>query len=192
MRRLGAALLAGAVVGLLAHAAPVRPAAAPQPDVLRLLAAFDEAPDPEALRTALGPGAGTALADLAGDAAADPGVRLRATRALADFPAPEVHAALVAQLEALRDTAGGYAAVLLRATLEALGEVGSADDVARITPLLQHPLRDLRAAAALALRAIGSTLALDALFEQQAVETSPQVRTAIQEALRALLSGPGA
>jgi len=130
----------------------------------------------------------------------DIGIRLRAIRALAQYPSDDAHSALLLVLES-PDLQGNLAPeevfVLQRATLEALAELGDPDDVAVITEFLMtddaNPAncdrRDIRAAAAHALRVLGSTTAQTPLRARLAVEICPQVEFAINEALRELLGG---
>jgi hypothetical protein len=206
-RRLGHAALAAALLlplaqepGAAARVREPRAAAAPLPTADELLTAIDFVPSRADLDRVMGPTTLPQLVAWALDADRPLGIRLRAVRALALYPddpaADQAHAAL---LQLLDDPppAGeqpGADFVLRRAALESLAEVGTPDDVAVITPFLRWGVddlpdtgRDLRAAAAHALRVLGSTLAVPPLRARQRDETEPQVQFAITEALRALL-----
>jgi len=162
---------------------------APPPTVEELLSAIDFVPARSDLDPVMGSTPTQELIALANSA--DEGVRVRAIRALAQYPAPETRDALVALIQDPK-ASGGLRVVLRRAALEALAEIGTPDDVEIITPYLEvtnAPERDLRAAAAHALRVLGSTAAVPALRAQQRIEEEPQVLFAITEALRKLLGG---
>ena len=123
-------------------------------------------------------------------------IRLRAIRALAHYPSDEAHSALLLVLDdpevaGTLDLSDGEMLVVRKACLEALGELGDPDDVAVITAYLVEQdvdcaKRDIRAAAAHALRVLGATTANAALAAQAEVETCAQVEFAIAEARRAL------
>ena len=70
---------------------------------------------------------------------------------------------------------------------ESLGIVGQPEDVAVVVPLLdKEESRDVRAAAAYALRDIGSSAATGPLRVRLAKEKTEQVKFAISDALRVL------
>lgn len=163
-----------------------------------LLSARDHVPSRTELDATMG---ATPLQALVARALSEPDVRIRvrAIRALAHYPSDEAHSALLLVLD--DPEVGGSvelesAAILVlrRACLEALGELGDPDDVAVITEYLTTEdvdcsQRDIRAAAANALRVLGSTTAEAPLRAQQATENCAQVDFAITEALRELLGG---
>lgn len=135
------------------------------------------------------------LIQLARDPGGDPGVRIRAYRALGLYDAgpaaTEANQALTEDLVALATAAPGTDQLYLRAAIEAMGEIGGPADVTKITPFLNfEPSRDIRAATADALRNIGCqcAAATDPLHARLApgVEPSQQVVLAIQRALREL------
>lgn len=195
MRRLGTA---GVLALALALPARGEVALLTQP-ILDTLTTIDALPSTEQLDTAHGSRA-AALANLTlialGEGAAvDPGVQVRAVRVLAPYcgpppcePASPAHVTLVtiATTPRYRDARAGSDLVILRAALEALGQQRVTDDAPLVIPLLEHPSRDIRAAAALALRDLGSLLALAPLRARYLQEQVPQVRLAISAALRAL------
>ena len=165
-----------------------------------LLTARDHLPTRAELDDTMG---ATPLQALVDRALSEPDVRIRvrALRALAHYPSDQAHSALLIVLDdpevaGTHDLDAAQMLVIRRACLEALGELGDPDDVAVITEYLTEEdtngvcsHRDIRAAAAHALRVLGSTTAETPLRAQQAVETCEQVDFAITEALRALLGG---
>lgn len=187
MKRL---LLAVAVVAI------ARPSAGggepPQPSVDHLLTAIDFVPARVDLDAAMGPTPLQELLQRTGSTI-DPGIRVRAIRALAQYPSPEAHAKLVDLVASPLGSTDGEDVVLRRAALEALAEIGTPDDVAVITPWLSVEGapgdRDIRAAAAHALGTLGATSARPALLARLEVENVGQVRVAITEALRELAGG---
>lgn len=143
------------------------------PDRALLDASFDEMPQ--------------ALITIAGDELEDPGVRLRAIRALAQYgDALASKPALAALLAEFGAATTGMDVLYLRAAIEAFGDLGTSADVSTITAFLESDSLDIRAAAAHALRAIDSPSALSALTSRLGREQEPQVRWAITEAIRAL------
>lgn len=180
----------------LAQVPPLQAAGAPdEPSLQDVLGAIDFVPSRDTLDPLLAPTPAQGLAEIATSPDGDPGVRLRALRALSHYPSTEAHDALRFVIEALREPSNGTQLLLLRAAIEALGEIGNGDDVEMITPFLSRDdlvndrNRDLRAAAAHALRVIASPSAVPALRGRQRDETVPQVSLAITEALRAILGG---
>jgi hypothetical protein len=181
-------------VALLAGVTAAEPLTPPQLDALSGLdvvitqplieGAFDPDPVDELIALAHNTGKGT-----------DTGVRLRAFRALSLYP--EAEAVLAADiLAASTDGTGTEAAtpgeriLLLRAQIEALGELerslGASTYYDVLLKHLGHQSRDIRAATADALRVMGATGAIDALYDRLNVETSEQVELAINRALREL------
>lgn len=194
--RLSTLFLPAALASLAMSFAPPSQAGGPdEPAIQDVLGAIDFVPSRDTLDAVLAPAPAQGLAEIATNPEADPGVRLRALRALAHYPSTEAHDALLFVIDAVDPPANGTQLLLLRASLETLGEIGSADDVAVITPFLSRDdlvndrNRDLRAAAANALRVIGSPSAVPALRARQRDESVPQVSLAITEALRAILGG---
>jgi hypothetical protein len=134
------------------------------------------------------------LIQLARDPDGDPGVRIRAYRALGLYPT--ANTALSLDLGSMGAAPAGTDQLYLRAVIEALGEIGGPTDVTKITPFLDFEAsRDIRAAAADALRTIGCQCdaarnPLHARLQNKQdgtpIETSQQVVLAIQRALRDL------
>jgi HEAT repeat protein len=128
------------------------------------------------------------------DFADDPGVQIRAVRAIAQYcdvpctDGSEAHVALATLLTTprYRDARAGSDLLVLRAGIEALGVLRVATDIDLLIPQLAHPNRDIRAAAARALRDLGNTAAIDALRGRYSEEQVPQVELAIADALRVL------
>ena len=158
--------------------------------VVDLLAAADEVATRERLDDVLGDAPLAELKQVAADEAVDVGVRLRATRALGLYPSDEartaLHQAMAERGNCVLDGAAvtGTPLLFVRAALEALGAMHDPRDVERIVPCLQANSRDLRVAAARALRDLGASTAVCPLQERREVETVPQVQSAISEALR--------
>ncbi|HVK84276.1 MAG TPA: HEAT repeat domain-containing protein [Kofleriaceae bacterium] len=134
------------------------------------------------------------LRDIAGDDTIDPGVKIRAVRALPQYcdlpcsPTHEAHVALTTLVTTprFRDARSGSDVLILRAGIESLGVLRVPEDVDLLVPQLSHPSRDLRAAAAHALRDLGNPAAIDALRARFVEEQVPQVSLAISDALRVL------
>jgi hypothetical protein len=123
------------------------------------------------------------LRDIAGDGAEDPGVRLRAYRALGLFGAsPEARFALEAGITRYRNADRGIELLYLIAAAEALGQIAGPTDVPTIGPLLDAPSRDLRLGVARALGRIADPQACALLTRRSMVEQVPQVLIAINEA----------
>lgn len=124
----------------------------------------------------------------------DPGVQIRAVRALpqyCDLPCSATHEAHVTLTSLVttprfRDARSGSDVLVLRAGIESLGLLRVAEDMDLLVPQLSHPSRDIRAAAAHALRDLGNPAAIDALRGRRAEEQVPQVELAIDDALRVL------
>jgi len=186
--RWAALLVAFAALLLVRGDSPAR-GAEPSDQVRDLLGAIDFVPQRSHLDEVMGPLPLQELIAIATDIQTDPGVRLQAVRALAQYPDPQSVDTLEQTIDTFDNQAFGTGLLILRAAAEALAEIGGADAVPVITPLLQNSSRDVRAAAAHALRVIGSPTAVPALRAQQQVETSDQVQFAITEALRALVGG---
>lgn len=134
------------------------------------------------------------LTAIAGATNLDFGVRLRAIRALPQFCLPAcgtspIHASLVTLLQSVSENdSDGKSLLLIRATIEALGAAKSnlSDDVNLLTPFLDSTNRDIRAAAAFALRDLCQQSAVTRLRNRYNIEAVPQVRLAISAALRDL------
>jgi hypothetical protein len=134
------------------------------------------------------------LQDIAlGDDAVDTGVKLRAVRALVQYcKAPcETHEARTTLVTLInvpryRDARAGRDLLVLRATIESIGVLRVVDDMNLLLPFLQHPSRDIRAAAAHGLRDLGNTQAITPLRTRYLVEDVPQVQNALSDALRVL------
>ncbi len=178
-----------AVIGLARASASQAGGGGPVPETRDLLGAIDFVPTQANLDEVMGPDSLQQLIGLATDDAEDPGVRLRALRALGNYDVDEARGTLVAMIDALSSNGSGTPVLLLRAAMEALAEIGGAAAVPEITPLLDNSSRDVRASAADALRVIGSATAVPALNDRRLIETVPQVQLAISEALRVLIPG---
>jgi HEAT repeat protein len=156
-----------------------------------VLSIGDEVVTKARLDAALGPAPVEALRTIVGRTeAADDAAQIRAVRALGHYATPQsrqsLHDVLSSRGHCQGDGAAvsGADAVYVRAALEALGAIHDPADVEWIVPCLQAKSRDLRVAAARALRDLGASTAVCPLQAQRAVERVPQVVSALSEALR--------
>jgi HEAT repeat protein len=144
-----------------------------------------------ALDALLGTDPVTTLSAIADSTDIATGIRLRALRAIALYPSDSARAALTAEITEHDAAISGTDVLLLRAAIEALGLVGAPADVATVVPLLdKEESRDIRAAAARALRDLGSSTAIAPLHARLAKEKVPQVQFWISDALRVLSGTP--
>lgn len=125
----------------------------------------------------------------------DVGLQLRAIHALTnyhDVAGASPRTTLADLIDSHKTASSGTDALILAAALQALGAHPDKlhEDGARIAGSLTNPCRDVRLAAARALRDAGDPTQIGALQAQQKVEREPggikQVASAIDEALRAL------
>jgi hypothetical protein len=120
-------------------------------------------------------------------------VEIRAIRGLGEYPGNvQAHDTVAQLLLAADPTSRGTKVILLRAAIEALGNLAkkgheTPGDVDLLTPLLSHPSRDIRASVAHALGDLCDTGAVVPLRNRFLQETAGgQVQLAISEALRVL------
>lgn len=168
-----------------AHARGPVPAVLPDADVADILTGVDFVPGKPALDDVLDDPNPDLIA-LAADTEMDPGLRMRAVRALALYPGLETRTVLLAIIADNEDAASGTETLLVRAAMYALATIDGAAAVGPLAPLLDHPSLDVRADAAHALGLTGSPAADPFLRERRNIETSEQARWAIEEALRTL------
>ena len=118
-------------------------------------------------------------------------VRLRAIRALGQLDAsPQVTSALIALLDQYRDHQAGTGVFYLIATIEALGQVGSLNELPKLLTALPHRSRDVRVTVVRALRALRLPQAAPALEEHSTREASDAVKQEITETLQSLKQLP--
>jgi len=160
------------------------------------LTTFDTIPSKDEITSVTGPDPVARLRDLALSSSTDFGVRLRAIRALPQFcssiPSCKEQLDHPARL-AVRDVIGtiafddrsGQAILELRAAIEALGVIKSAQqtDVDLLLPFLEHESRDIRVATARALRDLCLDTASQPLRTRYDQEPVASVRLAISNAL---------
>lgn len=164
----------------------------------QILSGFDYLPSRAALEQALAGDLSQLLVMInSSDPAVTVGMRARAYRALGQFPDNIARAALTSAVVAFRDSDDRLERIYLMAAIEGLGENGGTDAVPALAANLTSELRDVRAAAALALAATSSPAACSPLRVQNTRETNPQVKAALQTALdridpMCLASGPPA
>lgn len=159
--------------------------------VQELLSGVDFVPGRDGLDAAAGGQAEADLLDLARAESDghDPGIRLRAIRALALYPGSDAATALE-QVIADNADGEGLSTLYTRAALMALAEVDGSAAVGTIAAQLDHPVLDVRATAARALAATDAATAVAPLRERLGEEKSPQVRLAISSAIRQLTGVP--
>lgn len=157
-----------------------------------ILSGVDFVPPKQDLDDLLGDAALDELLAIARDPGKPAGVRIRAYRALSHYPGARTEYELQRAIQehsandliALSST--GVDTILLRASMDSLAVIAKADALVDIADKLNHKSRDVRAAAARALAVCGSSDAEKPLRDRLEVEEVPQVRYAIQDALRVL------
>jgi hypothetical protein len=162
--------------------------------LFHLLTAIDYVPSRADLEPVLGTDseqAASYLKSLARDAGGDiePAVRIRAYRALAEYPGLVTELALVDAVNQHRARTDGVEIAYLRAAMRSLALVGKVRAVDTLRIVLDHPSRDARAAAAAALALTESPDALPWLYQRRLIEESEgvdQVLLALNAAIRAL------
>jgi HEAT repeat protein len=180
-------LMALAIARAGTTSAPVDPPPG-DPEVVEALSGIDYVPTRGTLDGLMGGAAESELIAIARGAAeesADPGVRIRAYRALAAYPTAATESALRAAIVDHADE-GELDTLYLRAAVASLVQVAGPDAVDDLVPLLDHASRDVRASTARGLGDTGSEDAVAPLRARLSVEEVGQVRLAIAEALRAL------
>jgi HEAT repeat protein len=163
-------------------------------DLLEILSGVDFVPPKARIDSVLGANAPADLIAIARNPVEDEGLRIRAYRALSLYSEQQTIDALV---EAIPDhgedaegelNTTGIETVYLRAAMRSLAVVAGQQGVVHITPMLDHTSRDVRAATAHALAICGSLDAVPLLRQRLLAEEVPQVRVALEEAIR-LLTG---
>jgi hypothetical protein len=170
--------------------APSTHPGADEATVYDFLGGIDHVPSRATLDAVLGANAGRRLIALATAERADvdPGVRLRAYRALAEYPGQATKAILLRVVLDLTSAEQGIDLLYLQASMDALAGMSTAGDetLATLTQVLEHPNKDTRAAAATALGRTNLRDATRALYSRLGVEPDPLVRLALSEAIRKL------
>jgi len=185
-RILGATLAVGAATAGIAIALESPPG---DPDVVELLGGMNYVPDQSKIDAVLGATAVDELIAIAEDTSlgSDPGLRMRAFRALAQYDeSPDEALASAALRRAITTFAAsdqGTELLFLRASMLSLATLDGSNAVPDLVSLLSHPSRDIRAACAQALGITDSDTAILPLRNQDLVETVPQVKVAIASAL---------
>ncbi len=178
--------LAGALGAGIATALDAPPG---DPEVVELLGGMNYVPDQSSIDAVLGATAVDELIAIAEDDSqgSDPGLRMRAFRALAQYDGSPDEGTASAALRRAIDTFGtlerGTELLFLRASMLSLATLDGANAVPDLVGLLPHPSRDIRAACAQALGITGSSAAIVPLRNQDLDETVPQVKIAIADAL---------
>ena len=169
------------------HAAPIE-------DPLRdALSGIDYVAGKSVFDDLLGASADTDLVTIARDLDndADPGLRVRAYRALQHYDTPLVESALTDAVNehAAFDKLVGVEVIFAKAAMDSLAAVAGDTAVPTIAVVLDHPSRDLRVSAARALARTESPAAVAPLQTRLQSETDPLVSLALQRALSGL-EGP--
>jgi HEAT repeat protein len=183
-------LVFGAMLGAIVAVAAAETLTVQQTEALTTI---DSLPTRTELETALGSGTppNQLLLALATNGS-DTGIRLRAISALPPYydgsagSNDPVHIALVAVITDNASQLAGADLVVLRAAIESLGTLKFPDDIGVLAPLLNHPSRDIRAAAARALGELCNTSAINDLRVRYQNESTDQVKLAISATLRIL------
>jgi hypothetical protein len=134
----------------------------------------------------------TDLETIAADGSASPAFRLRAIYALSTYCAAPcsstdpAHVTLANLITAYGAAQSGSDLLILRGAAEAIGPMQVPGDLDALTALLNHPSRDIRATAALALGALCNGSATSALHQRLQNESTDQVKLAISAALQVL------
>lgn len=184
--RLSIAAIAGVLLAAngFQHAAPIE-------EPLRdALSGIDYVAGKSVFDDLLGAGADADLVAIARDVDgdADPGLRVRAYRALSLYPTPLVEQALTEAVNEHADFANlvGIEVIYAKAAMDSLAAVAGGDAVSTIAVVLDHPSRDLRVSAARALARTADPSAIPPLQTRLQSETDPLVTLALQRALSAL------
>jgi HEAT repeat protein len=162
---------------------------APEENLEVLLSGIDFVPGVEILDNATGQQTESRLLTIAESSDSDPGVRIRAIRALALYPSPTVATALDTLVTSSAQSQG-LTTLYLRAAMDSLARVAGEGAVDTIAANLTHESRDVRAAAARALAVTGAASAVTILRNRLNSETEFMVHLAISEAIR-VLTGEG-
>ena len=182
---LGAALAGGAYVGI-ATALDAPPG---DPEVVELLGGMNYVPDQRSIDEVFPVAAVDELVAIAEDDSqgSDPGLRMRAFRALAQYDGSADEGVASSALRRAISTFGpldrGTELLFLRASMLSLAILDGPSAVPDLVGLLAHPSRDIRAACAQALGITGSPAAILPLRNQDLNETVEQVEIAIDDAL---------
>jgi len=182
----GSIILATLLAASLAIADVTHAEAPANPDLIEQLSGVDFVPEGDAL---LAVATLQEIIDIARDEAGDTdkGLRIRAFRALGEFPSSRD---LLIDEIALHSSGTGIETIYCRAAMHSLTRIADELDLGAVIAVanrLDHPSPDVRVAAAEGLAFIGSTAALPALRQRLEMEVvGTQVHLAISEAIRLL------
>lgn len=190
MKTRGKLIVLSAVLGVTsASLAMTLQAPVGDPEVVELLSGISYSPNKNSIDLVMGAAAIEDLIAIAEDSSAgsDPGVRIRAWRALGEYPlSPDANLAsdaLRAGVTEFASATTGTDLLLLRACMLSLAQLDGDNSVADLVPRLSHTSRDIRASAAQALGITGSSAAYQPLLDRALVEQEAQVKLAIADAL---------
>lgn len=181
-----AVALAAATAGLAHRVSAGEPLWLAAAGIDDLLSGVDYVPDKPELDEALGDPPEDELIAIATSDATDPGVRVRAYRALAHYPTDPTRVVLMTAIASYQEATSGPEVLYLRAAMHSLAAVSGANAVLVLDDLLYSSSRDIRADAALALGETGSGTAVPLLHARRTEEQVAQVIWAIDEAIRML------
>jgi HEAT repeat protein len=151
-----------------------------------LLLGIELLPNRAMLDAAGGDATEPALIAIADDTGAQPTARLRALVALGLYASAQSQAFLGATVVRLAGQKKGLGTLLLRAAASSLCRAAGDGAVEQVSPLLTHPVKDVRAEAAEALALTRSSRALRALRSSLLTEEDAMVRLAMVDAIRVL------
>jgi hypothetical protein len=162
-------------------------------EAIYALTSIDGVPNPAQLEALIPDALGTLRAHARSETGNQTRIRLSAIRAISLWP-PSAENQLTLKLVLANNLLlnSGASVLLAQAAIESLGRQAGALDTELVTAVsdsLTHSSRDIRFAAARALRQIGAVSALDALYARRDTENVPAVRLAITEAIQALNEG---
>ncbi len=197
MKRTRRILLGACLLGSMAGASIAIALEAPMGDlqVIELLSGLNYVPDQFTIDSVLGPTAVEDLVQIAEDNSvnADPGLRLRAFRALGEYGENPQRTTAAAALRRAITTYGsensGTKLLYLRSSMLGLASIEGGNAVSNLVDQLGHPSRDIRAACAQALGITKSDAAIQPLRARALIEVEDQVQLAIANALFQLDSG---
>ena len=174
-------LILSAVLLAAPLAAPLAHAEAPRAQVEHALSGYEARIDETHLQ-ALGAFWEQAVGSLALDSKAPPLLRVRALFALSFSKAPSTGELLRGVIARTASSTDGIEILQLKEAVRSLATVEGERALAVIAPMLEHPVPDVREAAATSLQRINSDRTKLLVKARLATETEPFVRSALEQA----------